>query len=165
VTAFGRSEWVEEAWEPVSRPRPALTLSFKSGAALVAAGMVLAGCGPVSGLETRARILSEPPCTDFFFPIYFGARSVQLTPAAARVIRNAGHHAEGCQGPRVEVVGLADPGQPAGSAVSHQRAQRLAEALQAAGLPRATFQANPLGANAPAGPDRRRADVFIRFQH
>jgi len=134
-------------------------------APVVLAAVVLAGCGPVSGLETQARILSEPPCTDFFFPIYFGARSAEITPAAARVIRNAGRHAEGCQGPRVEVVGVADPGEAAGSVLSQARARHLAQALRAAGLPPATFQPNPLGPNAPPGPDRRRADVFVRFQH
>ncbi len=137
-----------------------------TGAALAAAGAVLAGCGQVSGLETGARILSEPPCTDFFFPIYFGSRSADVTPAAQRVIRNAGRHAQGCSGPRVEVVGLADPQGDAGSALSRQRAQHIAQALQAAGLPQATFQANPLGPDAPQSTvERRRADVFIRFMH
>jgi outer membrane protein OmpA-like peptidoglycan-associated protein len=134
-------------------------------AALAAAGAILAGCGPVSGLETRARILSEPPCTDFFFPIYFGDRSAQITVAAERVIRDAARHAEGCRNPQVEVVGLADPGQQEGSALSHERAKHLAEALATVGLPAAVFQSNPLGAGAPAAPERRRVDVFIRFQH
>jgi outer membrane protein OmpA-like peptidoglycan-associated protein len=134
-------------------------------AALAAAGVVLAGCGPVSGLETEARILAEPTCTDFFFPIYFGGRSAEVTPAAARVIRSAGRHAQDCQGTKVEVVGLPDPQGAAGSELSRQRARRLAEALQAAALPAVTFQANPLGPDAPSTIERCRADVFIRFQH
>lgn len=138
---------------------------LRAGAILIAAGAALAGCGQVSGLETQARILSEPPCTDFFFPIYFGSRSAEITSAARRVIRNAGRHAQGCSGPRVEVVGLADPKGEAGSTLSRERARRVAEALQAAGLPPASFQPNPLGGNAPPGPERRRADVFIRFEH
>lgn len=131
----------------------------------VAIALSLAGCAQVSGLETRARILAEPPCTDFFFPIYFAARSAEVSPAALRVIRNAGQQAEGCRGPGVEVVGLADPRRDgdAGS-LSSRRAQRLASALEAAGLPPASFQPNPFG-TAAAPPDRRRADVFIRFQH
>jgi hypothetical protein len=137
-----------------------------SGAvAALAAAAALAGCGPVSGLETQARILSEPPCTDFFFPVYFGDRASEITPAAGRVIRDAGRHADGCRNPQVEVVGLADPGQQAGSPLSHERAKHLAEALAAVGLPPATFQPNPLGPGAPPTPERRRADVFIRFQH
>jgi outer membrane protein OmpA-like peptidoglycan-associated protein len=136
-----------------------------TSAALAAAGAVLAGCGPVSGLETEARILSEPPCTDFFFPIYFGSRSADVTAAAGRVVRSAGRHAQDCQGIKVSVVGLPDPQGSAGSDLSRLRARHLAEALQAAGLPPAAFEANPLGPDAPPTLERRRADVFIRFQH
>jgi outer membrane protein OmpA-like peptidoglycan-associated protein len=142
----------------------ALTGKLGTGAALATAGVVLAGCGQLSGLETQARILSEPPCTDFFFPIYFASRSADVTTAARRVIGNAGRHAQGCSGPRVEVVGLADPQDQAGSALSKERARHVAEALQAAGLPQPSFQPNPLGPNAPeVSVERRRADVFIRF--
>jgi outer membrane protein OmpA-like peptidoglycan-associated protein len=134
-------------------------------AALAAAGAVLAGCGPVSGLETEARILAEPTCTDFFFPIYFGSGSADVTPAAGRVVRSAGRHAQDCQGTKVSVEGLPDPQGAAGSDLSRTRARHLAEALQAAGLPPAAFEANPLGPGAPPTLERRRADVFIRFQH
>jgi outer membrane protein OmpA-like peptidoglycan-associated protein len=127
--------------------------------------MVLAGCGPVSGLETQARILSEPPCTDFFFPIYFGSRASDISAAARRVIGNAGRHAKGCAGPKVEVVGLADPQGETGSALSRERARHVAEALQAADLPQPSFEPNPLGPNAPElAAERRRADVYVRFQ-
>jgi outer membrane protein OmpA-like peptidoglycan-associated protein len=119
----------------------------------------------MSGLETQARILAEPPCTDFFFPVYFAARSAEVSPAAAKVIRNAGRQAQGCRGPSVEVVGVADPGNGAGPALSRERGRRLAEALEAAGLPAARFQANSLGGAARPAPERRRLDVFIRFQH
>jgi outer membrane protein OmpA-like peptidoglycan-associated protein len=133
---------------------------------LATAGVLLAGCGQVSGLETQARILSEPPCTDFFFPIYFGSRSADVTAAARRVVGNAGRHAQGCAAPSVEVVGLADPQAEAGSALSRERARHVAEALRAAGLPEPTFQLNPLGPDAPElSVERRRADVFVRFQH
>jgi outer membrane protein OmpA-like peptidoglycan-associated protein len=135
-----------------------------TAAALAAVGAVLAGCGPVSGLETEARILAEPTCTDFFFPIYFGNRSADVSAAAQRVIRSAGRHAQDCRGTKVEVVGLPDPQAAAGSDLSRQRARHVAEALQGAGLPTAGFQANPLGPTAPSI-ERRRADVFIRFQH
>ena len=128
----------------------------------------LTGCSQVSSLETQARILTEPPCTDVFFPIYFGDRSAELSPAALRVIRNAGRQAQDCRGTKVEVVGLSDPRQDAAPAdLSSTRARRLAGALEAAGLPHPSFQLNALGVAAAArpAPDRRRADVFIRFQH
>lgn len=127
----------------------------------------VSGCAQVAGLETQARILSEPPCTDFFFPVYFGTGSAEIGPAALRVIRNAGRQAEGCRKPEVEVVGLADPRRAAGSGedLSRDRARRLAAALEAAGLPPAGFKSNALGTSAPPTPGRRRADVFVRFQH
>jgi outer membrane protein OmpA-like peptidoglycan-associated protein len=143
---------------------------FVTGLAILAAAVALSACGPVSGLETQARILSEPPCTDFFFPVYFGRRSAGLSGAAGRVIRNAGRHAEGCKVARVEVVGLADPRQVGGQAaleLSRERARRLGAALQAAGLPAPQFQLDPLGQSAPSTPSvapRRRADVFVRFE-
>src|SRR5215469_9008170 len=104
--------------------------------------MILAGCGPVSGLETEARILAEPACTDFFFPIYFGSRSAEVTAAAERVIRSAGRHAQDCRGTKVEVEGLPDPQGAEGSDLSRQRARHLADALRAASLPPAAFQSN-----------------------
>ena len=131
----------------------------------LALGLALAGCGPVSGLETQARILSEPPCTDFFFPVYFGDRSAELTAAARRVIRNAGRHADGCRVARVDVVGLADPREGGqGPELSRERARRLAEALTVVALPPASFQPNSLGVTAEPTPARRRADVFIRYE-
>jgi outer membrane protein OmpA-like peptidoglycan-associated protein len=134
--------------------------------------MGLAACGQVSGLETEARILASPPCTDFFFPVYFADGSSEVSPAALRVIRNAGRQAEGCRDPKVAVVGLADPGADpgadaaaAGPPLSRQRARRLAAALRASGLPAAGFQADALGGAARPTPQRRRVDVFVRFEH
>ena len=54
--------------------------------ALLLASGGLAGCGSVSGLETQARILSQPSCSDFFFPIYFGGRSTEVSGAAKRTM-------------------------------------------------------------------------------
>jgi len=153
--------------------RSGLSAQGLLAALLIAIGSAgLSGCGSMSGLETRARILSEPPCTDFFFPIYFARRSAELTKAAQGVIANAGGHAKGCTIAQVQVIGLADYRRPANDALalSRDRARRLDDALRAAGLPDPTYQLSPLGDAAPAprptiGPEPRRADVFIRFQH
>jgi outer membrane protein OmpA-like peptidoglycan-associated protein len=148
-----------------------LKLVRTAALALAAAGL-LTGCGSMSGLETRARILSEPPCTDFFFPIYFADRSAELSKAAQGVIANAGKHAQGCQTAEVRVLGLADFNGAAQDNLdlSRQRARKVAAALAMAGLPKASFQLDAIGdARLPAGqkdaPLRRRADVFIKFQH
>lgn len=147
-----------------------LAASILAASILAAAAVGLCGCGQVSGLETEARILAEPPCTDFFFPVYFPDRSPELTPAARRVVRNAGRHAQGCTLAKVEVVGLADYRAADGAAppLSRERARRLAEALSAAGLPQPDFHASPLGDTTAApvpAPLRRRMDVFVRFAH
>jgi outer membrane protein OmpA-like peptidoglycan-associated protein len=138
---------------------------------LVAAAAALAGCSQMSGLETRARILAEPPCTDFFFPIYFADRSSDLSKSAQGVIDNAGKHAQGCTVTQVQVTGLADfQGTQADNLdLSRRRARNVAQALAKVGLPRPAFQLDALGdAGATAGgtpvPLRRRADVYIRFQ-
>jgi outer membrane protein OmpA-like peptidoglycan-associated protein len=138
---------------------------------LAAGAGLLAGCGSMSGLETRARILAEPPCTDFFFPIYFADRSAALSKAAESVIVNAGKHAQGCQVAQVQVQGLADfTGTPQDTLdLSRQRARNVAAALTKAGLQTPTFQLDALGdSRAPVDKSvtlRRRADVFIKFQH
>lgn len=140
--------------------------------AVALAVLGLGACARVSGLETRARILSEPPCTDFFFPIYFAGKSVELSGPARGVIANAGRHANGCTVASVEVTGLADYNGPANAnlVLSRGRAKIVADALQKAGLPEAEFHLSALGedgavTNGKPEPLRRRADVYIRFVH
>lgn len=143
---------------------------FAGCAALLSLG-ALGGCARISEVETQARILSEPSCTDFFFPIYFADRSDALSLPASALIASAGRHAHahGCQVAQVQVIGVADDDGPtdARHELSRRRAHRVAEALMAAGLPPAEFQESPLGEGAPApapnAPLKRRADVFIRF--
>jgi hypothetical protein len=146
--------------------------------ALAVAG--LCGCGQVASLESRARILSEPACTDFFFPIYFARDSADLSRPAQTEIAGAGRHTAGCMVAQVTVVGLPANPPPSGPGLgesegpapdlAHERARRLAQALIGAGLPEPVFQISPFGAAGAAaqgapGQGRRRADVYIRFQH
>jgi len=136
--------------------------------AVLAAAAALGGCG---GAATRLQIATVPRCTDFFFPVYFAGRSAELTPAATKVIANAGAHSAGCKLASVEVVGLADyrgPAEP-NFELSRQRAARVADALAKAGLPAPTFKISAIGeagayrADGTPKPLRRRADVTIRF--
>lgn len=149
-----------------ARPR----LSARSLALLVGLG-ALGGCAQMSEMETAARIMAEPVCSDFFFPIYFAPQADDLSVAARAVIANAGRHAKGCPVAQVQVVGLAEErGPPADRLdLSRRRARRVAEALMAAGLPPAEFELSPLGKDAPPprpdAPLRRRADVYVRFMH
>ena len=129
----------------------------------------LAGCGSVSGLETQARILSQPSCSDFFFPVYFGGRSPDVSNAAKRTMGSAALRSRGCRFDQVKVVGLPDPEAPGDVKLelSRQRAQHVAEALKASGFPDPIFQLSPLGeagANLEsAQTPRKRADVYVKF--
>jgi peptidoglycan-associated lipoprotein len=138
-----------------------------TGAAVLIVAMALGGCGAA----TRLQISSAPRCADFFFPIYFAGNSAELTPAAAKVVANAGAHSAGCKVASVEVLGLADykgPAEP-NLELSRQRAERVAGALARAGLPEPTFKISAIGEagaykdDGTPKPLRRRADVTIRF--
>jgi len=135
--------------------------------AVWAVAATLSGCGAA----TRLQIATASRCTDFFFPVYFTDRSAELTPAAAKVIANAGAHSAGCKLASVQVVGLADykgPPEP-NFELSRQRAERVAGALVRAGLPEPTFKMSAIGEagayrdDGTPKPLRRRADVTIRF--
>lgn len=129
----------------------------------------LSACGPVSGLETQARILSQPACSDFFFPIYFSGRSPDVPGAARRTISASALRSHGCRFDQIKVVGLPDPkAQVSGKLeLSRERARRVVEAFKAAGLPEPLFELSPYGeagANLPSTQTpRRRADVYVRF--
>jgi outer membrane protein OmpA-like peptidoglycan-associated protein len=133
----------------------------------------LCACAQVSGLETRTRVNTEPPCTDFFFPIYFSGKSTSISGPEQQVIANAGRHSKTCDVAEVEVIGLADYRAAARDTLdlSRQRARAVERALEAAGLPPARFHVSPLGEDAAIYgtgqpvPLRNRADVFIRFMH
>ena len=140
----------------------------RGAAAALILAMALGGCG---GAATRLQIASAPRCADFFFPIYFAGNSAELTPAAAKVVANAGAHSAGCKVASVEVLGLADykgPAQP-NLELSRQRAERVAGALVKAGLPEPTFRISAIGEagaykdDSTPKPLRRRDDVTIRF--
>lgn len=137
-------------------------------AAALATG-VLTACGSVSGVETQARILSQPACSDFFFPIYFKDRSAEVPAAARRVVGAASQRSRGCRFEQVKVVGLPDEHAPADPplALARERAAHVTQVLEAAGFPAPVFQLSPLGeagANLPgARTPPRRVDVYVRF--
>lgn len=140
-----------------------------AGLAAALATGALAACGPVSGLETQARILSQPACSDFFFPIYFRDRSAEAPPATRRVVAAAGQRSRGCRFEQVKVIGLPDARAPAAPqlALARQRAAQVTQMLEAAGFPAPVFQLSPFGeagaGRAGAGVPPRRVDVYVRF--
>ena len=137
------------------------------GCGLVVLGLSAQGCTT----PDRARLVSEPRCTDSEFQVYFAEQSAEVSRAARRVVRSAAYQAKGCQVAAVDVVGLADfhgPAEP-NLALSRQRAQAVADALVKAGLPAPQFHVAALGdkgavtAEGQIEPLRRRADVYVRY--
>ena len=135
------------------------------GVILLAAGFLLTGCA-------SAPVVAAGPCADADLSVYFSENSAELTGPARALIADAGRRAGRCTVREVEVVGLADyQGPPdANLALSRQRAEATAQALQAAGLPAPRFtlsaqgEAGAIAAPGVAEPMRRRAEVFIRYQ-
>ncbi len=136
----------------------------------VAAGgaALMPGCmsqPPLQPLATAGR----PVCTDVVFPIYFAAKSDELTPTAGQVISSQAALVHGCRIGYVSVLGLTDS---AGGAaqnldLSKRRADAVAKALAAAGLPAPKFEvsgAGETGALTDSGrpvPLRRKTEVVI----
>ena len=140
-------------------------------AALVAAG--LQSCSqPPPPKPVAAVVRTEPPppqfCADISFPIYFATASPALTPPALAVIADTAARLKGCVINASEVLGLADADGTAraNQELSRRRAQTVARALAAAGLPSPNIEAiGQSGATTPSGdqePLRRRAEVIIR---
>lgn len=148
--------------------------SARGGVALVAATIALSGlsaCGTIQA--ARERLVKAPPsCDTQTVAIYFEPESAEVTKEGRAVIREAAETSRGCVVERVQVVGLADAvGAPgANLELSKRRANSVAAALTAAGLPAAEFDvaaAGQAGAVAPSGearPLRRRAEVTLHLK-
>jgi outer membrane protein OmpA-like peptidoglycan-associated protein len=144
---------------------------MKTAMMLTAAVAVLGASGCATVQQARARLVREAPrCVDQTAEIYFAADQAELTPEGRMVISQAAA-ARGCKVTSVEVLGLADgAGQPgANLELSRRRAQSVAAALAANGLPAADFkvaaagQAGAVTAAGQAAPLRRRADIALHL--
>jgi outer membrane protein OmpA-like peptidoglycan-associated protein len=145
---------------------------MKTAMMLTAAVAVLGASGCATVQQARARLVKTPPhCVDQTVEIYFAADQAELTPEGRMVISQAASGARACKVTAVEVLGLADgAGQPgANLELSRRRAQSVATALAANGLPAAEFkvsaagQAGAITAGGQAAPLRRRADVTLHL--
>lgn len=143
-------------------------------AVMGAAALVVSGCAGMK-LQTAA---AEPPvlvtsaaCEDMTLPIYFDKGSTELTAPAAQALRESAVLTRDCAVKEVLVLGLADADGPTNRnlELSRRRAERVAAALAAEGLPAPAFDleaAGEAGAVTPSGrpePLRRRAEVVIRL--
>ena len=135
----------------------------------VAGAAVLAGCMPNAAPLKPMAVAPRPACTDVVFPIYFAEGSDQLTAGADQVIGSEAAIVKGCRIGYVSVLGLTDA---AGAAsknldLSRRRADTVARALAAAGLPAPKFEVSgqgETGALTDKGrpvPLRRKTEVVI----
>ena len=131
----------------------------------------LGACATVQGARDRI-VKRQPVCADQTAQIYFEPDSAEITKEGRAVLSATGGAVSGCRVVAVDVLGLADAaGAPADNLeLSKRRAQAVAAALSATGLPAAEFKvsaAGQAGATTPGGkaqPLRRRVDIVMRFR-
>lgn len=136
------------------------------------AALALAGCATVRNARDRI-VKPQARCADLTVQIYFEPDSAEVTPDGRAVLRAAAGQAKGCSVASVSVLGLADAaGAPATNLeLSRRRADAVAQALAATGLPAAEFDraaAGQAGATTASGdtrPLRRRADVTLKLRN
>ena len=103
------------------------------------------------------------------FPIYFAERSDQLTPTAQQVVASSVAQVRGCRIGYVNVLGLTDAagGSAQNLELSKRRADVVAKALAADGLPPSKFEVDGIGENGAVSdsghpvPLRRKTEVVI----
>lgn len=141
----------------------------------ITASLVVSACSTPARTTTAAsrdQLVAAPTCEDTSFPIYFETGSASLTAAAQQLLQESTAQARRCTVKEVLVLGLADADGAANRnlALSRQRADSVARALSAQGLPAPSFDieaAGESGATTPSGrpePLRRRAEVVIRAE-
>lgn len=136
--------------------------------AALAAVTALGGC---AARPERASFVREPArCVDETVQVYFEPQSAEVTREGREVITAAAADAKGCVVQAVEVTGLADAaGAPRPNLeLSRRRAEAVARALAASGLPPADFKVAALGQTGAVvgdgrAPLRRRADITLRL--
>ena len=132
--------------------------------------LAVGGCQTVQ--SARARLVRAPArCVVQTVQIYFAPDQAELTPEGRLVISQAAANTRACNVTSVEVLGLADSAGAPGASLdlSRRRAQSVAAALSANGLPTAEFKVSAGGqtgavtAEGQAAPLRRRADVTLHL--
>ncbi len=146
------------------------TNAVKMGAVAVLVLWVSA-CATVK--NARDRIVRAPTqCADQTVQIYFESHSAEVTREGRAVLNLTAKDSQArCRITGVDVLGLTDSVGPAGAnlELSKQRAQAVAAALTAAGLPAADFKLSAAGdtgainSKGDARLLRRRADVVLHL--
>lgn len=147
--------------------------TVRSAAALgaaAAAALALAGCAGMGGSSPAAgggRAAVRSRCADESFPIYFARGSAELTDPARTVIASASNRIAGCRVTAVDVRGIALPdeaGAAADTGLTQNRADNVARALAAAGLPAPAFDVQIAGSSRPPMRPNRREPLARRTE-
>ncbi len=141
-------------------------------AAVLTLGAAVAALGACASPSTpkMSRLAARTRCADESFPIYFARGSAELTEPARQVIGSASGRIAGCRVTAVDVRGIAAPDAPGTAAdggLTQSRADNVAKALAAAGLPAPAFDVELANSSRPAGrpgrnePLPRRTEVVL----
>ena len=122
--------------------------------AVAAVGLIAlgaAGCSSTGAAPSPRAGLVASRCADESFPIYFARGSAELNEAARLVIGSASNRITGCRIAAVDVTGIAvaDAGGAADPKLTQSRADSVAAALAAAGLPAPAFDVQVAGSTRP----------------
>jgi outer membrane protein OmpA-like peptidoglycan-associated protein len=146
--------------------RWALAITALAATVGLAGGLAACQTGP----KTRADlVMSENPCVDSHFIVYFNEGSNRLTRPATQLISETGKALKSCQVSHARVLGLADAtGTPeANRSLSQRRAAAVADALRRQGIPSPQFEVAAAGeegattADGREAPVRRQAEVYL----
>jgi outer membrane protein OmpA-like peptidoglycan-associated protein len=138
------------------RPLPAAAFAV----ALCVAGAATAAPRALkTSLPKAPQPVAAAPCADFSFPIYFKARSDQLTTPARELILQSAAFVAACPISDIKVVGLDSEGPE----LSRRRADAVSRALAEGGYPRVD---HGILAAEPAQASQllvRKAEVYVHF--
>lgn len=148
-----------------------MTSRLKILSICILSSLGVAACTTSSPYKTRDQLVSNlSACSERRFEVYFDNDKATLTPAAVQAIQMTADMMLPCQVTKVQVTGLADARGGVSSqnqSLSEQRANSVAQALTAAGLPAPVFEVQAAGAegathNGINDPLRRRTEVVIQ---
>ena len=140
-------------------------------ATLIPLALLACGCADMRPPSSAGAEAVAGRCSDQHFPIYFQRGSADLAPEAQSVIRSASSRVSGCRITGVDVTGMSAPeaGGPVDAVLTQRRADNVARALAAAGLPPPAFDVQVSGARRlPAAGERtplaRRTEVVLHAE-
>jgi len=155
--------------------KPHLACTAISAVALVAAcssanSLEKSPAGPSSFSAAAISPVDTSACNDGSIDIYFNQWEYELNTFSREVLTKAQASLAGCRIEHVRIIGLADAtagDEQASLEVSQKRAQTIADALEAGGWSRSSFELIAIGGRGAVvdgvdTPMRRRANISVK---